>query len=255
MTMRFVARRPEHCTTLLVIKGDNQINSQTNITVKKDTVLKKIALIIVAVVGGFFGVQAKVDYNALEVEMRMNPDRYRQLMERFENADTTLTNDELTFLYYGAAFTPSYAPGAKYTDIAQAIEDKNFEQASVLADKALQQDPMSLELNILALEASEKGANDAAHHIRTARLGFRCDMIANTILESGRGTNAHSPFVVTSEADMMRIMRNVLGVSQLMGRTTVGPIDALKFNLPGNDRMHILYFDNTRQAQFEKNGK
>jgi hypothetical protein len=217
--------------------------------------LKKIALIIVAVVGGFFGVQAKVDYNALEVEMRMNPDRYRQLMERFENADTTLTNDELTFLYYGAAFTPSYAPGAKYTDIAQAIEDKNFEQASVLADKALQQDPMSLELNILALEASEKGANDAAHHIRTARLGFRCDMIANTILESGRGTNAHSPFVVTSEADMMRIMRNVLGVSQLMGRTTVGPIDALKFNLPGNDRMHILYFDNTRQAQFEKNGK
>jgi len=255
MTMRFVAHLPEHCTTLLVIKGDNQINSQTNITVKKDTVLKKIALIIVAVVGGFFGVQAKVDYNALEVEMRMNPDRYRQLMERFENADTTLTNDELTFLYYGAAFTPSYAPGAKYTDIAQAIEDKNFEQASVLADKALQQDPMSLELNILALEASEKGANDAAHHIRTARLGFRCDMIANTILESGRGTNAHSPFVVTSEADMMRIMRNVLGVSQLMGRTTVGPIDALKFNLPGNDRMHILYFDNTRQAQFEKNGK
>ena len=217
--------------------------------------MKKIALIIVAVVVGFFGVQAKVDYNALEVEMRMNPDRYRQLMERFENADTTLTNDELTFLYYGAAFTPSYAPGAKYTDIAQAIEDKNFEQASVLADKALQQDPMSLELNILALEASEKGANDAAHHIRTARLGFRCDMIANTILESGRGTNAHSPFVVTSEADMMRIMRNVLGVSQLMGRTTVGPIDALKFNLPGNDRMHILYFDNTRQAQFEKNGK
>ena len=255
MTMRFVAHLPEHCTTLLVIKGDNQINSQTNITVKKDTVLKKIALNIVAVVGGFFGDQAKVDYNALEVEMRMNPDRYRQLMERFENADTTLTNDELTFLYYGAAFTPSYAPGAKYTDIAQAIEDKNFEQASVLADKALQQDPMSLELNILALEASEKGANDAAHHIRTARLGFRCDMIANTILESGRGTNAHSPFVVTSEADMMRIMRNVLGVSQLMGRTTVGSIDALKFNLPGNDRMHILYFDNTRQAQFEKNGK
>lgn len=217
--------------------------------------MKKLALILIAVVGGFFGAQAKVDYNAMEVEMRMNPDRYRQLLERFENADTTLTNDELSLLYYGASFTPSYAPDAKYTDIEQAINDSNFEQASTLADKALQQDPMSLALNILALEASEKGADDAAHHIRTARLGFRCDMIANTILESGRGTNAASPFVVTSEADMMRIMRNVLGVSQIMDRTTVGPIDALKFNLPGNDRMHILYFDNTRQAQFEKNGK
>ncbi len=54
---------------------------------------------------------------------------------------------------------------------------------------------------------------------------------------------------------MLRIMRNVLGVSHLIDRATVGPIDALKFNLPGNDRMHILYFDNTRQAQFEKNGK
>jgi len=42
--------------------------------------LKKIALILIAVIGGFFGAQAKVDYNAMEVEMRMNPDRYRQLM-------------------------------------------------------------------------------------------------------------------------------------------------------------------------------
>lgn len=217
--------------------------------------MKKIALILIAVIGGFFGAQAKVDYNAMEVEMRMNPDRYRQLMERFENADTTLTNDELSFLYYGAALTPAYAPDAKYSDITRALEEKNYEQAYVLADKALQQDPMSLELNILALEASEKGADDAAHHLRTARLGFRCDMIANTILESGRGTHVHSPFVVTSEADMLRIMRNVLGVSHLIDRATVGPIDALKFNLPGNDRMHILYFDNTRQAQFEKNGK
>lgn len=217
--------------------------------------MKKIALILIAVIGGFFGAQAKVDYNAMEVEMRMNPDRYRQLMERFENADTTLTNDELSFLYYGAALTPAYAPDAKYSDITRTLEEKNYEQAYVLADKALQQDPMSLELNILALEASEKGADDAAHHLRTARLGFRCDMIANTILESGRGTNVHSPFVVTSEADMLRIMRNVLGVSHLIDRATVGPIDALKFNLPGNDRMHILYFDNTRQAQFEKNGK
>ena len=217
--------------------------------------MKKIAFILIALVGGIFAAQAKVDYNAMEVEMRMNPDRYRQLLERFENADTTLSTDELSLLYYGASFTPSYAPDAKYADIVKAIEDKNYEQAGLLAEKALQHDPMSLELNILALEASEKGADDAAHHLRTARLGFRCDMIANTILESGRGTNAHEPFVVTSEADMMRIMRNVLGVSTLMGRTTVGPIDALKFTLPGNDRMHILYFDNTRQAQFEKNGK
>lgn len=193
--------------------------------------MKKIALILIAVIGGFFGAQAKVDYNAMEVEMRMNPDRYRQLMERFENADTTLTNDELSFLYYGAALTPAYAPDAKYSDITKALEEKNYEQAYVLADKALQQDPMSLELNILALEASEKGADDAAHHLRTARLGFRCDMIANTILESGRGTNVHSPFVVTSEADMLRIMRNVLGVSHLIDRATVGPIDALKLSL------------------------
>lgn len=217
--------------------------------------MKKLVFLLIAVVGGFFAAQAKIDYNALEVEMRMNPDRYRQLLERFENADTTLTNDELTMLYYGAALTPAYAPDTKYDEITSAIEQKNYEQASVLADQALKEYPMSLKLNILALEASEKGSNDSAHHLRTARLGYRCDMIANTILESGRGTAAHDPFFVTSEADMMSIMRNVMAVENLLGRTTVGPIDALKFNLPGNDRMHILYFDNTRQAQYEKTGR
>jgi len=63
--------------------GDNRTsNFKQRLTTlpQKDSVLKKIALILIAVIGGFFGAQAKVDYNAMEVEMRMNPDRYRQLM-------------------------------------------------------------------------------------------------------------------------------------------------------------------------------
>ena len=114
--------------------------------------MKKIALILIAVIGGFFGAQAKVDYNAMEVEMRMNPDRYRQLMERFENADTTLTNDELSFLYYGAALTPAYAPDAKYSDITRALEEKNYEQAYVLAVSTWQMQWITFYSTISSLE-------------------------------------------------------------------------------------------------------
>ena len=31
------------------------------------------------------------DMNAVEVDVKLHPERYRQLLDRFENADTTLT--------------------------------------------------------------------------------------------------------------------------------------------------------------------
>lgn len=201
---------------------------------------------------GIFAAQAKIDYNALEVEMRMNPERYRQLTQRFIDGDTTLTFDELSTVYYGYSMTPDYDPRDTYPQIAKALEDKDYELAGQLSARALQTNPASLELSIMDLDASEHGAKDPAHHLRTAKMGFRCDMVANTILESGRGTNAHSPFYVISTADMMRILHNVLGVSKIIDRAKVGDIDAIKINLPGSDRMHILYFDNTREARFLK---
>ncbi len=55
-----------------------------------------------------------VDLNAIEVDMTMNPSRYRDLQQRFIQADTTLTADEIATVYYGQGFTFEYDPDVKF---------------------------------------------------------------------------------------------------------------------------------------------
>ncbi len=190
-----------------------------------------------------------VDYNAMQVEVAMHPDRYRALLNRFVAGDTTLTTPELATVYYGYSFTPDYDPRETFDGISEAFAVKDYERVALLTPDALVLNPVSLDLSVMALAAAESGAGERPG-LRAANLGLRCDMIATAILESGRGTTPDSPFKVISSADIGRLLRNVLGISVIVGRTKVGDVDAIKVTFPESDRQHILYFDNTREAQF-----
>lgn len=190
-----------------------------------------------------------VDYNAMEVNVAMHPERYRALLNRFVAGDTTLTSQELATVYYGYSFTPDYDPRETFDVITDAFDVKDYEQVALLTPDALVVNPVSLDLSVMALTAAERGAGERSG-MRAANLGLRCDMIATAILESGRGTSPDSPFKVISSADIGRLLRNVLGINIIVGRTKCGEVDAIKVTFPGSDRQHILYFDNTREAQF-----
>lgn len=195
--------------------------------------------------------QAKIDYNAMDVNMSMNRARYNDLLDRFERVDTGLTPADVAEVYYGFALTPGYNPTDTFPEIKAALADKDYSRAAALADSALKLNPVSFELLLLDLKANElrpdKTVEDMQH---TRNVAARCDMIANAIIESGRGVNAAEPFFVTSEADMLGFLSNVLYVQRILGRAMVADVDAVKINLPGSDRMHILYFDNTREKKF-----
>lgn len=190
-----------------------------------------------------------VDYNALQVEVAMHPDRYRALLNRFVAGDTTLTSHELATVYFGYSFTPDYDPRETFDGISDAFTAKDYERVALLTPDALVVNPVSLDLSIMALTAAEQGAGERPG-MRAANLGPRCDMIATAILESGRGTTPDSPFKVISSADIGRLLRNVLGINVIVGRTKIGDVDAIKVTFPGSDRQHILYFDNSRETLF-----
>lgn len=192
-----------------------------------------------------------IDYGALEVDVTMNPSKYRALLERFEKADTTLTSAEVATVYYGYAFSTDYEPRDSFPEIHAAYERQDYEEVARLVEKALPLNPVSLDLSLLGLGAYEHGAGDTpgAHSMN---LAIRSDLIATAILESGRGTNADMPFYVICDADRRRILTNVLGVplDRVMDTTRVGPVQAVKFTFPGQSREHILYFDNTLEERF-----
>lgn len=191
-----------------------------------------------------------VDLNAIEVDVKMNPGKFRELLQRFEQADTTLTPGELATVYFGYSYTPDYDPRETFPQVEQAYEDADYELTEKLGLEALELNPVSLDLNVLTLAAADHMRDKGTYGPKILKYGIRCDLIATAIMESGSGTMASSPFYVTSSADMSRILRNVLGIDRIVDRTKVGAVDAIKVTFPGSDRQHILYFNNTREQQF-----
>lgn len=189
------------------------------------------------------GVNA-LDLNSIGVEVRMHPGVYRSMLERFVDADSTLSASEMTLVYYGFPFTTGYERGEGYADVTSAYDSGDYGRALEMARERLEENPLSLDLSVMALAAAEKlrARGDVGAVLRD--MGMRCDLIATAILESGTGTDPRSPFVVTDVADIDRILRNVIGIDSIVDRTKVGDVLAFKVTFPGNPRRHILYFDN-----------
>lgn len=215
-------------------------------------------LTLFILLGAWLAAEA-VDFGAIEVDVTMNPSRYRDLMDRFEKADTLLTKQELQTVYYGYAFSRDYEPRDSFPAIHAAYDRGDYEEVARMVDEALRINPVSLDLCLLGLGAYQNGAKgpDNTPGAASLNLALRSDMIATTILDSGRGTLTQSPFSVICDMDRRRIFTNVLGVplSDIIGRSRVGDIDAYKFTFPGQSRQHILYFDNTLEERFLNNHK
>ncbi len=192
-----------------------------------------------------------VDYRAIEVDVTMHPANYRVLLDRFIAADTTLTAKEMETVYYGYTFTPSYEPRDSFPEIHAAYEREDFEEVVRLVEPALESNPMSLDLSIMAWAVYERGIGPTPG-AKALKMAIRSDLIANTILQSGLGTSVASPFYVISASDRHRILNNVIGIGAVLGTDRVGDVEAVKFIFKGNSRQHILYFDNTLEEKFLK---
>lgn len=212
---------------------------------------KKLILLHVAALCAVLSAVA-LDFTALEVDTQMHPADYRALTDRFEQADTTLTVEDMLKVYFGYSFSQNYDPRETFPEVQAAYEAEEYEKALEMAEKALKLNPVSLDLNVLALASAERLRERGDMGPRILHYGIRADMVATAILESGSGTDARSPFHVIASADMTRLLRNVLSIDHIVERTKVGDIDAIKVVFPGSDRNHILYFDNTHEKQFFK---
>lgn len=193
-----------------------------------------------------------LDLNRIGVNVSADPGAYRELRERFEAGDSTLTLSELATVYYGFAFTTDYDPTDNYDDIFDAYLGNDFPLTLELCRRALRYSPVSLDLTVMALMAAQNESSPAADDW-IPRLQNRYDMLSTVILSSGTGTTAESPFIVICEEDLGQIVRNVIRVDSVLGSANVGRLEAVRVTLPRLGSQHILYFDNSLQRRFENN--
>jgi len=195
-----------------------------------------------------------VDINLIKVNVTMHPNHYRELMDRYMKADTTLRVDEIATVYYGYAATVDYDPDLTFPEIDAAIADKDYAKAYDLSIKAADQAPVSLPvlINVIKLMPQIDLKNNLSSYLNIRQ---RLEMLIGTILASGTGIRRELPFKVISEGDMMVIIKDILNVVEIIDRSKIGQLDAMKITFPTSSREHILYFDNSTHEQYEQSKK
>ena len=73
------------------------------------------------------------DMNAIEVDVKLHPEQYRELLQRFERCDTTLTPSELSTVYFGYSYTPNYVPFESFANVQEAYDSGDYTEAEKLA--------------------------------------------------------------------------------------------------------------------------
>lgn len=185
--------------------------------------------------------QIKKDINKKDSEFY-----YPELLRRFQEADTTLSLEQLRHFYYGTATRPEYNPYQFDLSKAlnEALEQKDLQQAKSIIDRQLAKDPTNLKfymqkmmVNIDLYGRESEEANNAF---------FQVYMLLSAILSSGDGKTKESAIYVINIADEYALMYRfgVTPTSQSLVRENGQSYDRME--LTNNEKgLKVLYFNVT----------
>lgn len=161
---------------------------------------------------------------------------YRQLVARFERADTSLFCSDFYVLYYGYAYRDEYTGGYSASPWRDLMKKGRNEEAYKMVCAKLKTDPASLSLLSDAYFAAIE-AKRPAEEIDI--LSARFFTLAWWIRLLGTG-HKESPYNVVSVSDEYAFMNYHLGVGEVR-------MQSLHFDERGHalDRMEITPIDNT----------
>ena len=145
---------------------------------------------------------------------------YPELLRRFEAADTTLTSEQLYYLYYGTATRSDHNPYKliKYKEINEAlsgdkITEENRRKAAQIIESELQSDPTNLRLHFYKqmVYSNLYGHESEEYHDAV----FQVRALLSAIMASGDGRSKETAIHVISVTDEYGFME-ILGVSPKM---------------------------------------
>jgi tetratricopeptide (TPR) repeat protein len=193
---------------------------------------------------------SRIDFDSVKAETtnKNSSHYYPALVKRFQAADTALTRQDFTYLYYGQVYTDQYAPYGvdKDGDFLKYYKEEHYEKAIQVGEKLVAASPLNLNLLFKLLVCYHQLGNKAGAQ-RYARQYFP---IVNAILASGDGKDIPSAYVVAvvhDEYEVMKQLRLSVDAQALVGHTdvlTAVPID--EANKPTGEPARKLYFDVTQ---------
>ena len=181
---------------------------------------------------------SRIDFDAIKKSLEASPGLYKKLVDRFTAADTTLTEDNYTTLYYGQCFQKEYDPYGTDPDFdifKELYQQEDFTKALPYALKMIGKNPMDMKMTFKALVCYYK-MNDEAGKVK---MGIRYNNIMKSIFDSGDGKTVATAFVAMCVSDEYEFMASMQVESS--AQTLEGNCDVLelKKNDPGLERLYF----------------
>ena len=182
---------------------------------------------------------AKIDLSKIKSFVAQSPIEYKGLVDRFVQADTTLTIEELSTVYYGTPFYVGFTMGkydAQLEDLyINASTVEQYDVVSLVAQRALNESPASFDLIVKAIVGANNGSDENAKE-QLENLRTRYAMIFAVINASGSGILPEGPFYVISQSDKLRYLAHGYGAIEVLDESGIKDCKAVKINrIAGDD--------------------
>ncbi|MFN3403437.1 MAG: DUF4919 domain-containing protein [Cytophagaceae bacterium] len=151
-----------------------------------------------------------IDLKLIEKEVKNQQSNfyYPNLLNRFQQLDTTLKKTDFPYLYYGFAYQATYDP-VEHAEVEARIRDLNIEkkysECVTLCDSLLGYNPVSLTAlfeKSFALSKLNKPSDE-----RVARSMYNA--LLRAVLNSGDGLTYETAFVILSTSDETEILSSL----------------------------------------------
>ena len=213
--------------------------------------MKKIILITFILIGHLSYSQdwdiEKPNYKKIKKNIQKEKSNffYKDLMNRFKKADTTMTLEEKRHLYYGYIFDENYSPYSRsdYGDSLRVvlrkekIDSLDLNKIVEFTNKMLLENPFDLNAINYQLYSLDKLGNKESFDKRVNQL----QIIVDALISSGNGKSKKEAFYViytSHEYDLLNILGFQFGGSQSL----IEHYDYLTI-IENEAKLDGLYFD------------
>lgn len=206
--------------------------------------MKKIKLLILVVfctTNFLFGQKiSNIDFDLIKSQVKDSTSSfyYPVLIQRFLQFDTTLTEQEFCYIYYGNVFADYYDPygtGENEEKFLEIYEQEKFLEAIPFGEKTLIENPVNLKI-LLKMLTCYYSLADSTTTKKYANLYFG---LLDEIFKSGDGKSIETAYVVNKVNDeyQMLFVLNLQCNGQVLLMEYPGPTDKLIIKTKGQKRV------------------
>jgi tetratricopeptide (TPR) repeat protein len=213
--------------------------------------IKIIVLLSVNLYQSLYGQRiSNVDFDEIKLAIQDSSSNYYYplLIERFQQFDSTFTEKEYKYIYYGNVYSEGYNPygmtgkdnGIKFNAL---FNQAKFDEAIPYGQEIIKENPINLRILFKILVCYHQ-LGDTPSAQKYANMYFP---LLDVIYNSGDGKSTKTAFVVISAHDEYEILNDLeLSITR---QALIGQTDLLTINtkgqkkLKGRKKIKELYFD------------